>query len=223
MKVVVTFLPSWGEDEQKPAVKIDVVDTGIGIKEEALAHLFEPFVQADASTSRKYGGTGLGLTITRHIVEMLGGELLAQSTLGSGSVFSLTIPTGPLEGVKMFELQDSSATTEPLKKTATKSERTATPLENKALEAKRILLAEDGPDNQRLISTVLRKAGAVVDLAENGVIAVERAIAGDYDLVLMDMQMPEMDGYQATEKLRSEGFSVPIVAIAPLSVARGKL
>ncbi|MCK5623743.1 MAG: PAS domain S-box protein, partial [Alphaproteobacteria bacterium] len=103
VSVVVSFLPKWSDQKQQPAVRIDVVDTGIGINKETLSRLFEPFVQADASTSRKYGGTGLGLAITRHIAELLRGELVAESTPGSGSVFSLTIPTGPLEGVKMLQ------------------------------------------------------------------------------------------------------------------------
>jgi len=215
VSVVVSFLPKWVD--QKPAVRIDVVDTGIGINKEALSRLFEPFVQADASTSRKYGGTGLGLAITRHVAEMLDAELVAESTPGSGSVFSMTIPTGPLQGVKM--LQNPGEAVQSLRRSENNSEGVAMPVECEVLQGKRILLAEDGPDNQRLISAVLSKAGAQVGLAENGLVAVERALAEQYDLILMDIQMPEMDGYQATEELRREGFSGPIVAITAHALA----
>ncbi len=202
VRVVVSFLPSWRHDQ--PAVQFQVIDTGIGISDEKLERVFEPFVQANASTSREYGGTGLGLAITRHIARLLSGELTAESTPGKGSTFTLTIPTGSLEGVRMLR-NPEEVIREPGR---------GAPVGTVGnLMGIRILLAEDGPDNQRLITAILRKAGAEVEIAENGRVAVDKARAERFDLILMDMQMPEMDGYQATRTLREQGVSVPIVAL----------
>ena len=207
VRIVTTFLPKWRED--KPAVEIKVTDTGIGISEELLPRLFDAFVQADASTSRQYGGTGLGLAITRHIAKLLGGELTAESKPGKGSEFTLVIPTGPLDGVKIL--------TAPAEAVQEGGQDGPVGLSHAVgpdtLAGRRVLLAEDGPDNQRLIGTVLRKAGAEVEVAENGQIAVGRALAAEFDVILMDMQMPELDGYQATQKLRRRGWSGPIIAL----------
>jgi len=187
-----------------------VVDTGIGIAQERLDALCEPFVQADASTSRRFGGTGLGLAIARKLSEMMGGRLEIASKVGVGSIFSVTIPTGPLEGVKMLSnCQEALA----------EHERAPASLPRDALSGLKILLAEDGPDNQRLIRAVLTKAGAEVAIAENGLMAVERAVAGPFDLVLMDIQMPLMDGYEATRKLRAAGFAPPIIALTAHAMA----
>ena len=202
VRIVVTFLPKWRGDQL--AVQFQVIDTGIGIGREKLAEMFQPFAQADAAYSRKHGGAGLGLTITNHIAGLLGGELTAESTPGEGSTFTLTIPTGSLEGVRMLHSLEEVAW-EP---------GWDAPLEAAGnLTGIRVLLAEDGPDNQRLVTTILTRAGAEVTLAENGCIAVERALSGHFDLILMDIQMPEMDGHQATRELRKQGVSVPIVAL----------
>ncbi len=195
----------------KPAcLQFDVIDTGIGMTEEQCAKLFQPFMQADSSTTRKFGGTGLGLTISKQLAEMLGGDVTVTSTPGKGSTFSVTIETGPLEGVRML---DSPA--EALASTKPKAKVSATP--KIALDC-RILLAEDGPDNQRLIAFILKKAGAKVTVAENGQVAHDVALAAraagkPFDVILMDMQMPLMDGYTATAKLREAGYAGPIVAL----------
>ena len=213
VRMMVAFLSDWRG--QGPGVQIQVVDSGIGIPADRIDKLFEPFVQVDASTSRKYGGTGLGLAITRHIAELLGGELAAESTIGQGSTFTLTVPTGPLDGVVMIE---NPAEVVQAKQTAQDSRGNS----DKDLRGLKILLAEDGPDNQRLITALLCRAGAEVEVAENGQVAVEMAIgdaATRFDVILMDMQMPEMDGYEATRALRERGLTRPIIALTAHSMS----
>jgi signal transduction histidine kinase/CheY-like chemotaxis protein/HPt (histidine-containing phosphotransfer) domain-containing protein len=207
VRIATRFLPAWRGDQ--PAVRIQVIDTGIGISEDKLAGLYDPFVQADTSTTREYGGSGLGLAITRRIAELLGGDLSADSTPGKGSTFTLTVPTSSLEGVQMLAAPSETI-----------HQRTSPESNDQGQGAAdvagvRVLLAEDGPDNQRLISAVLRKAGAEVEVAENGLVAVEKATAdaSGFDVILMDMQMPEMDGYDATRVLREKGLTCPIVAL----------
>jgi len=207
VRIATRFLPVWRGDQ--PAVSIQVIDTGIGISEEKLTSLYDPFVQADASTTRQYGGTGLGLAITRRIAELLEGELSVDSTLGKGSTFTLTVPAGSLEGVRILTDPSEASHGRPASASDDRREAVAD------VAGVRILLAEDGPDNQRLIGIVLRKAGAEVELAENGRIAVEKAAAdpSGFDVILMDMQMPVMDGYDATRALRQKGLTCPIIAL----------
>jgi len=193
-----------------PAIHFDVLDTGIGMSPEQAAVLFHPFQQADASMTRRFGGTGLGLTITKRLAVMLGGDITVESEPGTGSVFHVTVATGPLEGV---EFVDFTAEEQPTPLPA----EVQSASEPSRIEA-RILLVEDGPDNQRLISFLLRKAGAEVSLAENGAVAVEQVLAASeqgksFDLILMDMQMPVMDGYEATRVLRQKGHTGPIIAL----------
>jgi PAS domain S-box-containing protein len=203
IRINVSFLPQWRGDQS--AVRVEVTDTGIGIRQEALARLFTPFTQAESSTTRKYGGTGLGLAISRQIVAALGGELTVESALGAGSTFTVMIPTGDLSGVNLLQspgeviCEDDAGTR-------------WTPAAG-ALRGVRILLAEDSPDNQELLSTVLGNVGAELEVVENGRLAVEHAEAGIFDVVLMDMNMPEMDGYEATRTLRDRGYPRPILAL----------
>jgi signal transduction histidine kinase/DNA-binding response OmpR family regulator len=194
-----------GQQDTPPIIRIDVRDTGIGISAETLGHLFHPFTQADSSTTRKFGGTGLGLTITKRIIEKMGGHIQVQSTPGKGSTFTLIVPTGSLEGIDMVEQTAEAMAPTP--------EPPHQPERAHPLQGLRILLAEDGPDNQLLIRTVLSKAGAEVEVVENGLLAVHAATARPFDLVLMDMQMPEMDGYEATGQLRAKGYETPVVAL----------
>jgi signal transduction histidine kinase/DNA-binding response OmpR family regulator len=193
----------------EPMLRFDVVDTGIGMDPQQLANLFQPFNQVDSSPTRRFGGTGLGLVISKRIVHMLGGSLTVVSAAGSGSTFTLQVPTGPLENVPLWNNPAEAGWVNP-------------PSKPKALPVMRlscrILLAEDGPDNQRLICFLLKKAGARVDVAENGKLAVEKALAAEqadapYDVILMDMQMPVMDGYAATRTLRERGYRRPIIAL----------
>ena len=190
-----------------PMLVMSVTDTGIGIAPDKLAAIFEPFKQADASTTRKYGGTGLGLTIAHRIAEMLGGSLEVSSEVEQGSTFTLRVPCGPLD--------DAELVTEPGPCEADQPADAIPP--SAELEA-RILLVEDCEDNQRLITFILEKEGAYVELAENGRIGVDKALEAQasgtpFDLILMDMQMPVMDGYDATRLLRSQGYTGPIVAL----------
>ena len=206
-------------DGETPSMEIQVTDSGLGISEQQMARLFQPFQQATTSTTRQYGGTGLGLAISRRLSEMLGGDLTASSSLGSGSTFTLVISTGPLAHVQMRESVPSGIA----RHASPQSE-----LDTAVVTLNcRVLLAEDGPDNQRLICHLLRKAGATVDVVDNGQDALDRVLAptsgsrddtggqptGDFDIIVMDMQMPVMDGYEATRVLRAKGYSRPIIAL----------
>ncbi|MCX5688783.1 MAG: PAS domain S-box protein [Planctomycetota bacterium] len=206
-------------DPERELLTIAVEDSGIGLTDEQMGRLFGAFVQADASTTRKFGGTGLGLRISKRLAEMLGGDISVASTPGTGSAFTVSIPTGSIAAVEPVTAASQSARSE-LVQSSGASTSTAEPL----LKGIRVLLAEDGPDNQRLISFHLRKAGACVEVAENGRRAIEmltRDGAFDsplaeqpaFDLILTDMQMPVIDGYQATALLRSRGCRLPIVAL----------
>jgi PAS domain S-box-containing protein len=199
-----------------PTLQFDVIDTGIGMTHEQSSRLFQPFTQADASTTRKFGGTGLGLTISKRLAEMLGGDIIVNSAPGKGSTFSVAVETGPLDGVPILK-NVTEAMVERNQK-AKVSAASAVKLDC------HILLAEDGPDNQRLISFVLEKAGADVTLAENGLIARDKALAAQeagepFDVILMDMQMPVMDGYTATRKLRDVDYTRPIIALTANAMA----
>ncbi len=201
-------------------LQFDVIDTGIGITAEQIQRLFQPFSQADASTTRRYGGTGLGLTICDRLTQLLGGEINVTSQPGEGACFRFTIATGSLEGVSLIAPGEQDIS---VPKVATRKPETSGQLLNC-----RLLLAEDGIDNQRLISFLLRKAGAEVEVAENGQIATEMVLAREsnanaetppYDAVLMDMSMPVMDGYEATRQLRAAGYARPIIALTANAMA----
>lgn len=197
------------------SIKFTVIDTGIGMSNRQLERLFAAFEQADASTTRKYGGSGLGLRISKRLAEMLGGTITVESKLGQGSKFIATVATG---SAVFFVRSDA--------KTEIRHEvvPTASVSNKSSIDGIRILLAEDGIDNQRLISHHLRKAGAIVTVVDNGKLAVEWLSEQDsldgqlknplpIDLLISDMQMPEMDGYTACKLLREKGFDLPIIAL----------
>jgi PAS domain S-box-containing protein len=181
-----------------------VRDTGIGLSPEQQQHLFEPFTQADASTSRRFGGTGLGLSISRQLARLMGGDLTVASALGQGSAFTFAVSL-PLATPAQLSALDAA-----LPEVKQLRERTAL-----ALQGRRVLLAEDNRVNQLLARKLLEKVGLVVTLAENGREAVEQAQAGRFDVVLMDLQMPELDGYEATEVILATLGSAapPIIAM----------
>lgn len=212
IKLIVNLLKP---ENQDPLLQVEVVDTGIGMSQDQLYRVFEPFVQADTSTSRKYEGTGLGLAISRKLARMLGGELTAKSDPGKGSKFKMVIAIGSLENIKMLaQTNEIYATHED--KIFRKNIASAEPGDS-TLDC-RILLVEDGADNQRLISFILQKAGAKVSIAENGMVAIEAVAKAQkegysFDIILMDIQMPVMDGYKATQLLRKRGYRCPIIAL----------
>ena len=186
-------------------LEIEVIDTGIGIPRDQLDRIFLPFTQADYSMTRRYSGTGLGLTISRRIAELLGGSLAVDSELGAGSIFKLTVDSGSLEDVTLLssppEVTLSSFNDPDLQKP------------HPELRPLRVLLVEDGDINRRLIHLVLRRHQCEVVDAENGQVGVELALAGQFDVILMDMQMPVKDGYTATSELRMHGITIPIIAL----------
>jgi PAS domain S-box-containing protein len=190
-------------------VRFDVADSGIGMTEEEVSGLFQPFTQADSSMTRRFGGTGLGLTVTRRLAGLLGGEVTVRSAPGEGSTFTIRLPLGADETPELIDPRESPDLREVPPDTSGAPR----------VEA-HILLVEDGPDNQRLIAHFLRAAGARVEIAENGRVALDRADnAAAFDLILMDMQMPVMDGYSATRALRSRGVLTPIVALTAHAMA----
>ena len=189
---------------ERAELTVDIIDTGIGVPASVCETIFKPFTQADSSVTRRFGGTGLGLSISRHIAGGLGGRVTVLSEVGRGSTFSATIATGPLEGVRQFDHPVSDILT---------SHRSEPSQQLIRLDGRTILVVDDGETNRKLIRLVLSRAGANVRLAENGLEALTIARTEDFDLILMDMQMPLMDGYTAATHLRSEGCLEPIVAL----------
>ncbi|MFO1076435.1 MAG: response regulator [Planctomycetota bacterium] len=199
----------------EPLLEVEVEDTGIGIEAEKIQTLCQPFVQADSSVTRRFGGSGLGLSISKRLAGLLGGDLAIRSVPGKGSIFSVTVATGPLDGVRMAEAFPVATPAPAL---------AATGGVEVPLRSRRILLAEDGLDNQRLLTYVLRKAGAEMEVVANGRLAVDSALAAirdghPYDVILMDMQMPVLDGYAATAQLRESGYKGPIIGVTAHAMA----
>jgi PAS domain S-box-containing protein len=206
--VVVSVL--WNEWSE-PRLTVCVSDTGIGMTPDVVARLFTPFTQADSSTTRRFGGTGLGLTISRQLARLMGGDVVVSSAQGVGSRFEATFamtaapgasmtPAGAMTGASGGRVLPGSA--EPA------------PRDAACLKGVRVLLAEDGVDNQRLIQRYLTRAGATVEIVGDGDAAVRRIKdGGPIDVILMDMQMPILDGYEATGAIRAMGVRTPVIAL----------
>ena len=193
-----------------PKLQFEVTDTGIGITPSQFDSLFKPFTQIESDASRRFGGSGLGLAISQRLAGLIQGEIHVQSEPGRGSTFTLMVDLVPLT--------DETTAQPRVPEDVSPATADAQPI---SLNGIRVLLAEDGPDNQRLFSLVLTGAGASVEIADDGMTAVEAVLLGgtsgegdaEYDIVLMDMQMPVMDGYTATARLREAGYTGPIVAL----------
>lgn len=193
------------ESSDLQRIEFWVEDTGKGLTATEQQRIFQPFSQADPTTTRKYGGTGLGLALSRQLARALGGDVQIASTQpGCGSVFLISIAAGAVQGAPPLQNLPSDVW---------ELSRKRPTISRDLLHGKSILLAEDAVDVQLLIRTVLSKMGAKVTVANDGNQAIDRALEGNVDLVLMDLQMPELDGYGATRILREQGFRQPIIAL----------
>jgi PAS domain S-box-containing protein len=189
-------------------IRFEIRDTGRGVSSEQAAYLFAPFVQADSSITRTYGGTGLGLTLSRHLARALGGDVqLRSSQLNKGSNFIAWVDPGPMTGVRMIDQKAAEQQQARLQQIALLEKFTG------ALKGRKILLVDDADDNRALISAILHRTHVTLVTARDGIECLDYAAAEEFDLTLMDMQMPRMDGFEATRILRQKGYSKPIVAL----------
>lgn len=203
-KVSVTLSYVKGNDENNSNLVVCVKDTGPGLTRSQIEQLFQPFTQVDTSMTRKHGGTGLGLALSRTLARAMDGDLtVSESKPGEGCEFVLSIETGDVANVKFVD------SLEPIKKSVQTSENKNSAI----LKGLNILLVEDSPDNQFLVKRFLSMEGAIVDIANNGVEGVYKATNSEHDIVLMDIQMPELDGYGAITQLRKNGYKKPIIAL----------
>lgn len=198
-----------GFDATSRRLQFDVIDTGIGISPEQMERLFKPFSQGDASVSRNFGGTGLGLIISQRLAEMLGGSITVHSTEGDGSTFSFSILTGADPELNLVDYESMPMGN---------GTRSATSLSESTRLSCHVLIVDDRRDIRFLSKQILTKAGATATECEDGLIAVEHVSAslndgGGPDLILLDMQMPNLDGYATAQRLRSLGYAGPIVAL----------
>lgn len=198
-KVEVLVYQTTTENDEK-TIFVEVRDSGIGIAPENISKLFKPFSQLDYSMTRKYGGTGLGLALSQRLAQALGGDLiLKESHIGKGSTFLISI-------------RNLSAPNQLIKNDQTKIQTSPEPVASR-LKNIHVLVVDDSEDNQQLVKLLLSKEKATVDVASNGSEAVQKILNNGYDVILMDVQMPVMDGYTATTKLRQNGFRKPIIAL----------
>ncbi len=183
-----------------------VMDTGLGIESSDLEKLFKPFSQVDSSNTREFGGTGLGLALSRKLARELGGDVVLESTeIQRGSVFLISVDTGHIEGKDLVDGQ--------INEQDQQKKISAIGLLPDSIKNKNILLVDDSPDNRLLISFMLKKMGLNVETANDGREALQKVFDQDYDLILMDLQMPNMGGYEAVMNLRTSGYRKPVIAL----------
>lgn len=197
------------KNEEHITLFFSVEDTGVGIPEEKIETVFEQFSQADSNTTRKFGGTGLGLTITKKILELQGSKINVTSKVGDGSIFSFSLT---------FKVSHEAEVV--VKDTLSSN---ASQVEKEDTHAISVLLVEDNPTNVLIATKFLQKWNLNCDHAENGQIAVEKATTQDYDLILMDLQMPVMDGYQAAAEIRKYDQTTPIIALTASATLETKI
>ncbi len=190
-------------------LKFSVSDTGRGIEDSQINQLFTPFSQGDISSKRKFGGTGLGLALSKKLAGLLGGEInLEKTKFGFGSTFDISIDPGPIQGPYYLDLQ--------------KADEQILSDKEKHLNGLRVLLVDDVQDNQILIGRILKMAGANIEVASNGRDAIDRALVGQFDLILMDLQMPIMDGYEALAELRKRNYTGKVYALTAHALSNEK-
>lgn len=190
--------------EQQDYLLISIRDTGIGMAKDKLAGIFDPFTQADTSVTRRFGGTGLGLSISKKFVEALEGQINVDSELGKGSQFNVMIPTGDLSETNFLTPAEIDTVDQ-----AEADDRNL----RWNFEDARVLVVDDGAENRELVRFLLEDSGVDVEEACNGQEGLDKAMQDDFDVILMDVQMPVMDGFEATGKMREQGIEVPIVAL----------
>ena len=200
----VTVSCRYDKESAAPRLLIEVIDTGIGMTVEALQTVFDPFVQADNSMTRRFGGTGLGLAISRKLARAMGGDITARSQPGKGSTFTISLATGDLSGVRLL----SPDTLEELLQ-----EQHVEVSSHWHFDQATVLVVDDGAENRELVKVLLEEAGLTVEEAENGHMALDKAAGRDYHAILMDVQMPVMDGLTATAIFRKQGLEIPIIAL----------
>jgi len=202
VSILVSFSLQGVGPDQKASLEFQIMDTGVGIDPKQQRQLFKPFSQGSASTARQFGGTGLGLMISRRLAQLLGGDLvLAKSSVGQGSVFVVTTSVKVLGSVEEKKLK-------PVQAKAV----------NPNLDGISVLVTDDSVDNQIVARMMLKRNGASVETACNGEEAITKALTGSYDIILMDIQMPLIDGHEATRELRKRGYSKPIIALTAFAM-----
>ncbi|MBC7753291.1 MAG: response regulator, partial [Moraxellaceae bacterium] len=219
----------------QPSMLFNVIDSGIGISMQSQLDLFQTFSQIDASSTRRYGGLGLGLALSSRLAQQFGGEVkLIQSQVNHGSDFQLRIPCGNLNTSHWlgFIFEDLGAEGELFHDSAQLDLNSQVHLishtqpidmtRHLSLENKKILVVEDSQDNQEIFKFFLSAAGAFPEISSDGEDAVKKVLSDDYDLILMDIQLPKMDGLEATRRIRNSGYHKPIIALTAHSSVEEK-
>ena len=198
---IVTRIEENGDDSM---LIIEVIDTGIGMSQQQVEDIFNPFTQADSSITRRFGGTGLGLTISKHFSEALGGDIIVESQPGSGSRFITTLRTGSIDGIKLLSVDEILST---------QWNEQVTEKKHWKFSASKVLVVDDGEENRELLEVVLSDVGLDIVTAENGQVALDLLASDTFDIVLMDVQMPVMDGYTAVRTIRKRNLTLPVIAM----------